>query len=394
MAATNSAEPPARERRLQQQEGRERSGDREADHPPGADLLRRALLETSAWYSIGSVIPASRVRRSAATSPTLRPLTPGGDVHAARDRVALDRPPGRRTTRTSATWPSVMWPPPGRSISRFLTPSTLPRVLGAPWTMTSKTFCSSNTLPTWMPCNSVASARRTSPGVTPRACAFSRSTSISMVGCTSAAGDPRVDDAFDARHELQHLARPATAGSPGPARTAARRAACSSPVRTSTGRSPDGVRRRSSSAPTSRIFCVVYVDDFALTPSAPFDRVVDRGHGLVVVGTGLDADPDVARAHVHHPVAGHRPADVARRRWPRRAGRELAARPRWSLRSSTGSTPRADPPAGPARCGPGRSGIGDSPRNGSGATATMRPEPPAATTAAAGWPRTAGTHAA
>ena len=68
-------------------------------------------------------------------------------------------------------------------MSRLRTSVSLRRVDGTPCTMTSKTAWSSNTLPTWMPCSSVASARRTEPGVTPKACAFARSTSISIVGC-------------------------------------------------------------------------------------------------------------------------------------------------------------------------------------------------------------------
>ena len=90
---------------------------------------------------------------------------------------------GVSAVRTSATSPSRTVPPPGRSISRFWMSSMLRRVDGTPCTITSKTFWSSNRLPTWMPWTSVASARRTSPGVMPTAWAFSRSTSISIVDC-------------------------------------------------------------------------------------------------------------------------------------------------------------------------------------------------------------------
>ena len=60
--------------------------------------------------------------------------------------------------------------------------SKLVRSSGVPHTTTSKTFCSSNRLPTWMPDSSDVAARRTSPGLTPWAAAFSRSTLISTVG--------------------------------------------------------------------------------------------------------------------------------------------------------------------------------------------------------------------
>ena len=69
-------------------------------------------------------------------------------------------------TLTWAMSPTRTWPPPsGRSTSRSCTPVTLLRSSGVPQTTTSKTFWFSNRLPTPKPASSVATVRRTSPGL-------------------------------------------------------------------------------------------------------------------------------------------------------------------------------------------------------------------------------------
>ena len=185
-----SRQSPAAERGLEQQERSNCCRDGEPDHPARADLLGRAV---SAGPRRGTRAGGRSRRGAARGRPRRRRCcdrsTPA-TMSMRRDTASRWMTAGVSAMRTSATWPSRTWPPPGRSMSRLRTSSTLSRVFGAPCTMTSKTFCSSNTLPTWMPCSSVASARRTSPGVTPKLCALSRSTSISIVGCRMAAGRP------------------------------------------------------------------------------------------------------------------------------------------------------------------------------------------------------------
>ena len=137
---------------------------------------------TSAWYSSGRSI-AIRVAWTSAVMSAIGRLPMPATMSIRRDTASRRMTDGVSTVRTSATSPSRTVPPPGRSISRFWMSSMLRRVDGTPCTITSKTFWSSNRLPTWMPWTSVASARRTSPGVMPTAWAFSRSTSISIVDC-------------------------------------------------------------------------------------------------------------------------------------------------------------------------------------------------------------------
>ena len=78
---------------------------------------------------------------------------------------------------------------------------------GVPRTTTSKTFCFSNRLPTWMPDSSVASARRTSPGLMPYRCAFARldlDRHGRLLGQRSTRG---FDDAVHAGQQLLHPRR-------------------------------------------------------------------------------------------------------------------------------------------------------------------------------------------
>ena len=75
---------------------------------------------------------------------------------------------GAGATRTSATSPKRTWPPPGVSISKLRISLKFPRFSGMLHTTTSNTFCSSNKLPTLIPDNKVAAARRTSPGLMPK----------------------------------------------------------------------------------------------------------------------------------------------------------------------------------------------------------------------------------
>ena len=186
---------------------------------------------------------------------------------------------------------------------RLRTSASLRRVDGTPWTMTSKTFCSSNTLPTWMPCNKVASVRRTSPGVTPRRCAFCRFTSISIVGwvgativrgrltpstpaiisCTRAACSARTFGSWPKMRTATGSCRPVSRFSPLPV----------------TGLLP------ATRAPTSRISWV----EIPTTDEAT--SLTERAASSIAVtvvswsALGGDGHPDVARADVDRTVAGH-----------------------------------------------------------------------------------------
>ena len=89
------------------------------------------------------------------------------------------------TIATSATALSgtVLPPGTGRRIARIA--SMLPRDSGVPQTTTSKNRWSSKNSPTFVPCTSVVTARRTSPGVRPRRSARSGRNFTSICGTST-----------------------------------------------------------------------------------------------------------------------------------------------------------------------------------------------------------------
>ena len=188
---------------------RDRGGDRDAEHtrscrsrrPPCASAPRRGTRA-------GSSARASRSSISPATASSAAAADAGARRRARRETASRsidDRASARRARRPRR--PSRTCPPPGGRSAGCARSATLRRVAGVPRTTTSKTFCSSKMLPTWMPCSSVASARRTSPGLMPKRCALSRSTSISMVGCVAGSSTCRVDHAVDAAPRAPRIAR-------------------------------------------------------------------------------------------------------------------------------------------------------------------------------------------
>ena len=176
------------------------------DTLPGPLLLREVAEQLGAVLERERRLAEAARCTSAATAPTLRPLTSAttsrraGDVLAAnhvgrghdrdrrrRRRAARDRPRGvdQQVAGSSAT----LW-----------------RTWGSPHTTTSNTFCSSNRLPTSMPGEQ---RRRRAAHVARLDAVASRpprdSTSISTTGSLGFHLDVRIDDAVDAGESLLHL---------------------------------------------------------------------------------------------------------------------------------------------------------------------------------------------
>ena len=198
------------------------------------------------------------------------------DVEPARDRVALDRRPGVCPTRTSAT-SAEAHVPAARPVEQQVAHAghAAARCWDAAARSTSKTFCSSKMLPTWMPWISAASARRTSPGLIPEAL---RPVEVDLdleVGWVTGSSSVGSTDAVDPRHDAAALAAPRGEASRGPARK---------PGPPAAGRSLSGRRGRcrstalspSRSAPTSRMLLSRVGDDVMIARRVHGPRRLDR----------------------------------------------------------------------------------------------------------------------
>jgi len=130
-----------------------------------SDRAVAALPNTSAWYSYGIGMTATRDRTASAAAP-------GSPVTFAVTATSRSTPSwlmavGSGRMATVATFFSGTIRPDGVPMSRFPSSVRSPRELGAPHTTTSKIFDCSYRLPTIRPEVSVVASRRTSPGLSP-----------------------------------------------------------------------------------------------------------------------------------------------------------------------------------------------------------------------------------
>ena len=307
---------------------------------PAARRSRRAPGRGTRAGSRSRAMPRST---SSTTAPRPRPRDVGGDVDAPRDGLALDDGRASGATPHVATSPSRTWPPSGVSISRSPDArSGCCAVPGAPRTTTSKTFCCSKRLPTSMPESSVAAGRRTSPGLMPYRWAAAQ-VDLDLRRSAAAIGelDARIGDAVDPRQQPPHRAACAEERR-GPRRRRGRRASRSGRQHVEVGaRRRRRLRRRG-----------VDVADrcarrwHAVRSRIAVDDALDRGHGRVVVGVGVELHPELAGVDVDDLVTGDGAPEVRRRRRGRR-GRSAARG--WPARRS-GPSPAATCRAAPSRC--------------------------------------------
>ena len=174
---------------------------------------------------------------------------------------------------------------------------------GTPCTITWKTFWSSKTLPTRRPLTSVASARRTSPGLIPSLSGLGDVDLDLHVRLLGGLPDDRVDDALDLRHERPHLGRLAAEDVQVLAVHADdERVVGPGPGQHVEALARSGVRAFSESPDVADLLIRIG-DHVALHVLRLGKHVLDRRDGRVVVGIGGEADPDLAGVNVDALVA-------------------------------------------------------------------------------------------
>ena len=211
-----------------------RSRSRRASAKPsiavGADLLAGASAAAPRRGTrAGSSTSARRSSMSFGDGAEAAPADVGLDVEAARDGVALDD--GRRLRDAHVGDLAEAHVAAARACrsAGCGRPPRCWRVSGAPCTITSKTFCSSNTLPTWMPCSSVGLRAAHVAGLDARSAAPCRGRPRSRASAASAGSSTR-GSTTPSTSDIEPGAPcpPRGAGRPGPGRRRARRAACRS----------------------------------------------------------------------------------------------------------------------------------------------------------------------